>query len=152
MKYYLAYGSNLNLDQMAWRCPSATPIGTACLQDWRLVYKGSLTGAYLTIEPECGSSVPLGVWAIDRACEAALDRYEGCPTFYSKTSLKLPVCGFDGQELGELTGLIYIMNSNRSYSLPSRTYIHTCLVGYEDFGFDRKILDQALRTTRRNMK
>ena len=25
-KYYLAYGSNLNLEQMAFRCPNAKPI------------------------------------------------------------------------------------------------------------------------------
>ena len=40
-KYYLAYGSNLNLEHMAQRCPSAKPIGVTTLENYRLVYKGS---------------------------------------------------------------------------------------------------------------
>ena len=39
-KYYLAYGSNLNLEQMKYRCPTAKPIGKMNLKDYRLVYKG----------------------------------------------------------------------------------------------------------------
>ena len=27
MKLYLAYGSNLNKEQMAYRCPDAVPVG-----------------------------------------------------------------------------------------------------------------------------
>jgi len=50
-KYYLAYGSNLNLTQMKHRCPKAKPIGTINLNGYRLVYKGSAEGySYLTIE------------------------------------------------------------------------------------------------------
>ena len=56
-KYYLAYGSNLNVKQMRSRCPCATPIGTAEIPDYELLYKGSKTGAYLTIEQKEGCSV-----------------------------------------------------------------------------------------------
>ena len=51
-KYYLAYGSNLNLRQMALRCHTAKPVGTAVIKDYELLFKGSKTGAYLTIEPK----------------------------------------------------------------------------------------------------
>ena len=51
-RYYLAYGSNLNLQQMALRCPMAKPVGTAVIRDYELLFKGSKTGAYLTIEPK----------------------------------------------------------------------------------------------------
>ena len=50
-KYYLAYGSNLNVTQMEWRCPRAKIAGYGTLQDWQLLFRGSGTGAYLTIEP-----------------------------------------------------------------------------------------------------
>ena len=43
-RYYLAYGSNLNVPQMRMRCPWARVVGTAELQGWRLLFKGSRTG------------------------------------------------------------------------------------------------------------
>ena len=49
-RYYIAYGSNLNVPQMCWRCPRATILGTANLIGWELLFKGSKTGSYLTIE------------------------------------------------------------------------------------------------------
>lgn len=49
-KYYLAYGSNLNIRQMRYRCPTAKPIGITAIPDYELLYKGSKTGSYLTIE------------------------------------------------------------------------------------------------------
>ena len=43
-KYYLAYGSNLNIRQMSHRCPSAIPVGTAIIKDYRLKCIRSLSG------------------------------------------------------------------------------------------------------------
>ena len=77
-KYYLAYGSNLNIRQMRYRCPGAVPIGTAVIPDYELLYKGSKTGAYLTIEPKKNSIVPVAVWEVTADDEKRLDAYEGC--------------------------------------------------------------------------
>ena len=63
-KYYLAYGSNLNIRQMRYRCPGAKPIGITVITDYELLYKGSKTGAYLTIEPKKNSIVPIAVWEV----------------------------------------------------------------------------------------
>ena len=57
-RYYIAYGSNLNVGQMRMRCPYATILGTANLKGWALLFKGSKTGSYLTIEPKRGCTVP----------------------------------------------------------------------------------------------
>ena len=43
-RYYLAYGSNLNVRQMKYRCPTAKIAGTAVIRDYELLYKGSKTG------------------------------------------------------------------------------------------------------------
>jgi len=67
-RYYLAYGSNLNREQMGYRCPQARPVGVAELKDWRLLFRGSGTGNYLTIEPALGFSVPVAVWAVTQHC------------------------------------------------------------------------------------
>ena len=73
-KYYIAYGSNLNKEQMRFRCPQAEIIGTSEIKDYELLFKGSQTGSYLTIERKKGGSVPVAVWATTAADEASLDR------------------------------------------------------------------------------
>ena len=72
-KYYLAYGSNLNIKQMAYRCPTARPVGTAVIKGYELLFKGSKTGAYLTIEKAENSSVPVAVWEVTDDDEKRLD-------------------------------------------------------------------------------
>ena len=63
-RYYIAYGSNLNVPQMRMRCPRATILGTANLTGWELLFKGSKTGSYLTIEEREGGMVPVVVWEV----------------------------------------------------------------------------------------
>ena len=38
-RLYIAYGSNLNLEQMKRRCPTAEVVGTAELRNWRLWFR-----------------------------------------------------------------------------------------------------------------
>lgn len=89
-KYYLAYGSNLNIQQMKYRCPDAKPVGTAWIHGYQLMFKGSKTGSYLTIEKAEKSKVPVVVWDVSGSDECRLDAYEGCPTFYYKTKWRSP--------------------------------------------------------------
>ena len=86
-RYYIAYGSNLNIRQMRMRCPSARIIGTGAIPGYRLLFKGSQSGSYLTIEPKEGASVPVAAWEVTASDEQALDRYEGFPSFYYKKEL-----------------------------------------------------------------
>ena len=37
---YIAYGSNLNREQMAKRCPDAKVIGSGMLKDYELLFRG----------------------------------------------------------------------------------------------------------------
>ena len=88
-KYYLANGSNLNREQMGYRCPNAQPVGTVQLAGWRLIFRGSGTGNYLTIEPAPGYSVPVAVWAVTKAVMGALDPYRAFPFSSLKKTLPL---------------------------------------------------------------
>ena len=36
--YYFAYGSNMNLDQMAYRCPAASVVEKVKLEGYRLTF------------------------------------------------------------------------------------------------------------------
>ena len=142
-RYYIAYGSNLNVQQMRMRCPSARIIGTSEVQNYRLLFKGSKTGAYLTIEPFEGGSVPVAAWEVSAEDELALDRYEGYPTFYYKAEMKLPIKGIRSSKVRTRTVFVYIMHEERSLGIPSLAYIRTCEEGYRNFGFDTKFLDAA---------
>ncbi len=46
MKYYLAYGSNLNTAQMALRCPEARLFGIGYLDNYELIFHGSRGNAH----------------------------------------------------------------------------------------------------------
>lgn len=143
-KYYLAYGSNLSMAQMASRCPNAVCIGTAELKDYRLLFKGSRSGSYLTVEPKKGSKVPVLVWSISEKDEMNLDRYEGVPAFYYRKEMEIAVKLFETDAELILNALIYIMHEDRPLGCPNIHYYDVCLEGYSRFGFDTAPLEQAL--------
>ena len=138
-KYYIAYGSNLSVEQMAYRCPDAKVIGTAVIEGYALLFKGCAT-----IEPREGSTVPVLVWEISPGDEKSLDRYEGYPNFYYKKDMALTVrmAGTDTEQ--ELNAMVYIMDERRRPASPTGYYYKVLADGYEDFGFDKAILEQAL--------
>ena len=109
-RYYIAYGSNLNVYQMRYRCPNARIIGTAVMPNYELLFKGSKTGSYLTIEPKEGSNVPVAVWETTAEDEFALDRYEGYPTFYYKKELMLPIKGIKTGKVRNRKVYVYMMH------------------------------------------
>ncbi len=148
-RYYLAYGSNLNVRQMLVRCPEARIVGTTYIPNYALLFKGSKTGAYLTIEKEQGAIVPAAVWATTEADEAALDRYEGCPAFYYKTEMTLPVKWKKDGKIRVLPVYVYIMHEERKIGVPSFDYVITCLEGYRDFELPEKYLTKAVTRSRR---
>lgn len=86
-KFYIAYGSNLNIRQMKYRCPTAKLCGVGRLQGLCLLFKGSRSGSYLTVEKSDTGEVPVAVWKVEPSDELALDRYEGYPTFYYKKDM-----------------------------------------------------------------
>lgn len=143
--YYIAYGSNLNIKQMRYRCPNARVVGTALLKDYQLFFKGSKTGSYLTIETKVGSVVPVGVWSVNEADIKSLDRYEGYPSFYYKKEIEVEVRGVKTGKVYHKKAFVYIMHEDRQLGIPSKEYFDTCLVGYLDFGFNRSYLVRALQ-------
>ena len=136
-KLYIAYGSNLSLEQMKHRCPTAEVVGKAMLENYRLRFRGQgvSVSAFATVEPAEGRSVPVLVWKIKAQDETSLDRYEGFPHQYRKEMLPVVV---DGKEV---SAMIYIMNERFPYRQPGQSYYRVILDGYTDLGFDPEILD-----------
>lgn len=137
MKYYLAYGSNLNKRQMKTRCPDAVPVGSCVVNDYELVFRG-----VATIEPKPGASVQCGIWKISTDDERSLDRYEGYPRLYVKQDFRVTVKG------KTVRAMAYVMvDGIRRLSPPSTGYLLTIAEGYDDFGLDDKLL--SIAATRR---
>lgn len=137
MKYYLAYGSNLNKKQMKTRCPDAVPVGSCVVNDYELVFRG-----VATIEPKPGASVQCGIWKISTDDERSLDRYEGYPRLYVKQDFRVTVKG------KTVRAMAYVMvDGIRRLSPPSTGYLLTIAEGYDDFGLDDKPL--SIAATRR---
>ena len=150
--YYIAYGSNLNVRQMKFRCPTARIVGTSVIKDYQLLYKGSKTGSYLTIEKKKGGMVPVAVWEVTADDEKRLDAYEGYPNFYYKTDMQLTVKSHITGRKKKLDAFVYIMHEERKLGIPSYAYVRTCVQGYRDFGFDLKHLRLAFDISERGVR
>lgn len=137
-KIYVAYGSNLNLEQMSFRCPTAKLIATGMIDNYELQFKGRPNCSFATIAPKQGSSVPVALWKITPFDELMLDRYEGYPNSYFKKDISVNVGGRDVQ------GMVYIMNLKQNFGLPSEGYYDTVAQGYMDCGLDINVLNKAV--------
>ncbi len=140
MKYYIAYGSNLNTDQMAYRCPDSEAVGWGVLEDYELVFNG-----VLTIRPKPGESVPVGIWKVTADDERSLDVYEGFPRLYRKETMKLQVTDWEGKTKTR-KAIVYIMNEDRrAENPPTQYYYDTVVSGYLDFNFPVTVLNDAVK-------
>lgn len=135
---YIAYGSNLNLTQMAYRCPTAEVIGTSEMKDYEMLFRGSRSSAVATVEPSIGARVPVLLWKIRPQDELSLDQYEGYPNFYRKELFPVELSG------RSVNAMVYIMNDGRPFGAPSDYYLNTILEGYHSAGFDTDFLEQAV--------
>jgi hypothetical protein len=130
---YAAYGSNLNHNQMAQRCPGARFIGKALIRDHRLVFR-----KFCDIEPAEGYVVPVGLWKLTSECLASLDRYEGFPNHYGRAEVQafLP-------NKKQMRVIVYFMNYI-GYEAPSEHYVMGVAEGYEHCGIPNHRLIEAL--------
>ena len=130
-KFYIAYGSNLNLAQMAARCPSARVYAKGVLNNWELVYRGSKRNSHC-------STVPVLVWEIQPIDEYRLDIYEGYPRYYFKKNIMVDIGG------KQKKAMVYIMDERQLPGRPSANYIETIRQGYTDNNMDISIFEKSL--------
>lgn len=135
---YIAYGSNLNLPQMANRCPTAKVVGVSQIKDYELLFRGGRHSAVATVEPLKGGCVPVLLWALKEKDLQSLDHYEGYPRLYRKEILDVELKG------KTVPAMVYIMNDGYPLGTPSDYYLNAIMEGYESAGFDTEILDHAV--------
>lgn len=145
-KYYIAYGSNLNLPQMKRRCPTAKKIGVGEVKDYQLLFRGNKESAVATIEPSDGDSVPALIWELQRGDEESLDRYEGFPLFYHKEFMEIEI------NREETEAMVYIMNDGYDIGMPSDYYLNIILDGYDTAGLDPTAIEKALEISKEHVE
>lgn len=139
-RFYIAYGSNLSVEQMAHRCPDAKIVGMAALEGWKLVFR-----THATIEPAEGRVVPVLIWEISERDERNLDRYEGFPSYYYKQDMGITMTDLDGKNPQEITAMVYLMAEGHEIRMPYRGYLDTLAEGYRRFGFNPYQLELAAK-------
>ena len=152
-RFYLAYGSNLSVEQMLHRCPDAVYVGTADLLNMCLHFRGSKSGSYLTVDPMKGEMVPCLVWKVSAKDERMLDIYEGYPKFYKKVNTKVDLYSLaDCDFIETIPAFYYRMDARRALGIPSSYYLNVCFEGYKRFGFSFDTLDMAYEISLNSVK
>lgn len=147
-RLYFAYGSNINLDQMAHRCPNAQVVGPVVLEDYKLLFRSnSNRNGVATIRPHKGRKVHGLLWKITPECERALDVYEGFPRLYNKQDVI--VRDNSGREI---TVMAYVMTDLcKEPAMPSSYYYNGIMAGYRQNGLPvsalRRVWQQTAKAT-----
>lgn len=132
---YIAYGSNINLEQMAFRCPHSKVVGTSEIKNFELEFRG-----VATIVPKENARVPVLIWELDDRDLPTLNRYEGYPRLYRQEEMPFELNGHSYK------GMAYLMN-REGISPPSHQYYNTILQGYRENGLDESFLQTALENS-----
>lgn len=138
-KLYFAYGMNTNQEQMAYRCPTAVPMGKAVLPGYRFEFN-----SFATIVPSPGESIEGVLWAITDSDEAALDVLEGYPEFYDKRHVNV-------HQGTNYIAMTYIMNPREQNYPPSDGYYSMVSQGYQHFGLSQQQLLEARSRSNREI-
>jgi len=114
MPLYFSYGSNMDVEAMARRCPRSKPFGVARLMRHRLAI---MREGFLTATRDARGCVHGVLWDLALADVSALDRFEGLADgLYSKTSQPVIAAG------GPKRALVYF-GRNAGPGRPDGAYI-----------------------------
>ncbi len=140
-KIYFAYGSNLNLEDMKLRCPTARLLGAGKAQGYHLSFRGhNPEDSFLTVTADAEQFVPIAAFEVFPDDIKALDDYEDVQNdIYRTETVTFPIEGH-----GLVEGFWYVMNGGEKLP-PTQRYWDAVIQGYRDFGFDEQLLHDALQ-------
>jgi len=106
MRPYFAYGSNMIVEDMRRRCPSACFLGVARLRGYRFRIARS---GYASLAREPGAMAYGTLWSISAADEQRLDAYEEVATgLYRRTHLAVETFGAESGSSRRVGALVYL--------------------------------------------
>ena len=140
---YVAYGSNMNLEQMAFRCPNSKVVCNGKLKGYKLVFNVHADVIKTNKEHD---EVPVVVWNIADEDWYRLDMYEGYPTYYGREIIDVILDSGKTKK-----AMVYTMTKNRKgICPPDKNYFDCILKGYNDNGIDVEYLYKALEHSCKN--
>ncbi len=111
MFYYFAYGSNMNADQMKYRCPGAEITGPATLPGYRLTER-----RHADIDKSPGDQVNGLLWRVTAADLRKLDIYEGYPRYYERYFVDVEINGM------KVSAIVYEMTPQSKQARDGERY------------------------------
>lgn len=141
---YFAYGSNLDVAQMRFRCPSAREVAPAVLHGYAIAFGGWSNrwgGAVASLKPVVGSRVEGVLYKISAVELLKLDRFEGCPLAYKRLRRQV-IDEADKRRAAH----VYLQTPEYfgDSALPSRRYFDQILREYRRRRFDVRALASAI--------
>jgi gamma-glutamylcyclotransferase len=130
--YYFAYGSNLSHRQMKMRCPSASFIGRGWVKGYCLCFDGhsdSRNGPVGNVVESANDLVWGGLYLIDQASLAGLDRYEG----YQQKVYDRKLIQVTDDTGGVYLAWVYLRDPQK-IARPHQEYLQVILEGAKDCG------------------
>ena len=124
---YFAYGSNMDLEQMRFRCPGEYDLlGIGKLEHWRFLINSR---GYANIFPEQDATVFGLVFNLTPNALSSLDRYEGYPQLYTRR--ELPVIFADQM----IEPWVYLDINNIDMGRPRPGYLERVTESAKRFAF-----------------
>lgn len=140
---YCSYGSNCNLQQMAYRCPNSKKVSVGLLKGWKAVFNIHMD---IIKTDNADDIVPVVVWDIAEKDWSMLDMYEGYPSYYVKKTVNVIL-----DNGTEERAIVYVMADNRKGICPPASgYFNGIVKGYMDNGINTDYLFEALDYSRCN--
>lgn len=131
MALYAAYGSNMDADQMKFRCPHSPNVGTGWLPGWRIAFGGESIGwegALATIVEDPGEQVYVVLYDVPQEDVARLDDWDGVSMgLYSKIHVRVQT--LEAEQLA----WTYVLNDYEG-GLPSASYLSAMAEAAEKAG------------------
>lgn len=128
MPTYFAYGSNMNPERMAERCPEAAPVGIGWLAKHAVAINER---GVATMTPRDFGIVEGVLWSVTDDCLEALDRYEGVAGgYYRREPVTVQTT------TGDVDAVTYVADL-QSRAQPRPGYLEKILEGAEHFGLGR---------------
>jgi gamma-glutamylcyclotransferase (GGCT)/AIG2-like uncharacterized protein YtfP len=139
---YFAYGSNMDPEQMASRCPGSAFVGIGTLKGYRFMI--NLNGV-ATIVPDQTGIVYGVVWNISVPHKLTLDGFEGVEEniYYEK------IVQVSSDAPGLIDALVYIANETIP-ALPRAGYLEKILRGAAHFGLPPDYLNELSKWSNRD--
>ena len=131
--FYFAYGSNMNQEQMKYRCLNSRPLGKVSLLGYRFIINSR---GVATIIPHNYSTVNGILWLINLKHELTLDYFEGVKKkIYFK---KYCYITFLNQRV---LSLVYIA-FNKVIGNPRKGYLEKVIDGAKSFNAKKKWINE----------